>query len=61
TKAKPEIWSHRADFDAKMDKMVGEAQKLPAVVRGGDLAAIKKQVGDLGSACKACHEEYRLK
>ena len=41
--------------------MVGEAQKLPAVVRGGDLAAIKKQVGDLGSACKACHEEYRLK
>jgi cytochrome c556 len=61
TKAKPEIWSHRADFDAKMDKMVGEAQKLPAVVRGGDLAAIKKQVGDVGSACKACHEEYRLK
>lgn len=61
TKAKPEIWSHRADFDAKMDKMVGEAQKLPAVVRGGDLAAIKKQVGDLGSACKACHDEYRLK
>ena len=61
TKAKPEIWSHRADFDAKMDKMVGEAQKLPAVVRGADLAAIKKQVGDLGSACKACHEEYRLK
>ena len=61
TKAKPEIGSHRADFDAKMDKMVGEAQKLPAVVRGADLAAIKKQVGDLGSACKACHEEYRLK
>ncbi|MEP7070314.1 MAG: cytochrome c, partial [Usitatibacter sp.] len=21
TKAKPEIWAHRADFDAKMDKM----------------------------------------
>ena len=61
TKAKPEIWTHRADFDAKMDKMVGEAQKLPAVVRGGDLAAIEKQVGDLGRACKACHEEYRLK
>jgi cytochrome c556 len=61
TKAKPEIWSHRPDFDAKMDKMVGEAQKLPAVVRGGDVAAIKKQVGDVGAACKACHEEYRLK
>jgi cytochrome c556 len=61
TKAKPEIWSHRADFDAKMDKMVGEAQKLPAVVRSGDMAAFKKQVGDTGAACKACHDEYRLK
>jgi cytochrome c556 len=61
TKAKPEIWSHRADFDAKMDKMVGEAQKLPAAVRAGDMAAFKKQVGDVGSACKACHDEYRLK
>ena len=31
TKAKPEIWTHRADFDSKMDKMVTEVQKLPAV------------------------------
>ena len=61
TKAKPEIWTNRADFDAKMDKMVGEAQKLPAVVRAGDMAAFKKQVGDVGAACKACHDEYRLK
>ena len=61
TKAKPEIWSHRADFDAKMDKMVGEAQKLPGVARSGDMAAFKKQVGDTGAACKACHDEYRLK
>src|SRR5471032_347626 len=61
TKAKPEIWSHRADFDANMDKMVGEAQKLPAAVRAGDMAAFKKQVGDVSSACKACHDEYRLK
>jgi cytochrome c556 len=25
TRAKPEIWKNRADFDAKMDKMVTEA------------------------------------
>ena len=61
TKAKPEIWTNRADFDAKMDKMVSEAQKLPAVVRAGDMAAFKKQVGDTGAACKACHDDYRLK
>jgi cytochrome c556 len=61
TKAKPEIWSHRADFDAKMDKMVSEVGKLPAVVRAGDKAAFKKQVDDVGAACKACHDDYRSK
>jgi cytochrome c556 len=61
TKAKPEIWTKRADFDAKMDKMVSEAGKLPAAVRAGDAAAFKKQVADVGAACKACHDDYRAK
>jgi cytochrome c556 len=61
TKAKPEIWTKRADFDAKMEKMVTEAGKLPAVVRAGDTGAFKKQVADVGAACKACHDDYRAK
>ena len=61
TKAKPEIWTHRADFDAKMNKMVSEAAKLPSAVSGGDGAAFKKQVADVGAACKACHDEYKAK
>ncbi|MGZ5036017.1 MAG: c-type cytochrome [Usitatibacter sp.] len=61
TKAKPEIWTHRADFDSKMDHMVSEAQKLPAAVRSGDMAGFRKQVDDVGKACKACHDEYRMK
>jgi cytochrome c556 len=61
TKAKPEIWTKRADFDAKMEKMVTEAGKLPAVVRSGDTAAFKKQVADVGAACQACHDDYRAK
>lgn len=61
TKAKPEIWARRPDFDAKMDKMVTQAGKLPAVVRTGDMTAFKKQVDDVGAACKACHDDYRAK
>jgi cytochrome c556 len=61
TKAKPEIWTKRADFDAKMDKMVSETQKLPAVARAGDIGAFKQAVGDAGAACKACHDDYRAK
>jgi cytochrome c556 len=61
TKAKPELWTNRADFDQKMDKMVSETSKLPQVARNGDLAALKKAVGDTGGACKACHDDYRAK
>jgi cytochrome c556 len=61
TKAKPEIWTHRADFDSRMDKMTTEAARLPAVARTGDEAALKKQVHEVGQACKACHDEYRIK
>ena len=61
TKAKPEIWTHRADFDSRMDKMTGETAKLPAVARSGDVAALKAQVHAVGEACKACHDEYRVK
>lgn len=60
TKAKPEIWKDRADFDDKMKKMVGEAKQLPQAARM-DLAALKKQFGETGKACKACHDEYRAK
>ena len=61
TKAKPEIWTNRTDFDAKMEKMNVEAAKVPAAVRSGDMAAFKKQMADLAAACKACHDEYRAK
>ena len=50
----------RADFDSKMDKMVSEAGKLPAAVKSGE-AAMKKQVHDVGEACKACHDAYKPK
>ena len=60
TKAKPELWKNRADFDDKMEKMIAEAHKLPQAARG-DLASLKKAVADTGAACKACHDEYRAK
>lgn len=61
TKARPEIWKNRPDFDAKMEKMNAEAAKFPEVVKTGDVAALKKQVGATGAACKACHDDYRSK
>jgi cytochrome c556 len=61
SKAKPDIWANKADFDKKMEKMNAETAKLPQVARTGDLAALKKQVADTGASCKACHDDYRAK
>ena len=61
TRAKPEVWTNRADFDTKMDKMTKETARLPQVARTGDAAALKKAIHDVDEACTACHEDYRVK
>ncbi|HUL95129.1 MAG TPA: cytochrome c [Usitatibacter sp.] len=61
TRAKPEIWTHRADFDAKMDKMISEVGKVAAAARSGDPAALRSAADAAGDACKACHDDYRQK
>jgi cytochrome c556 len=60
TRARPEIWQKRADFDSKMDAMTGEAKKLPQAARA-DAGALRKAVDEVGAACKACHDDYRSK
>ena len=47
TKAKPELWKNRSDFDDKMEKMIGEARKLPQAARG-DMASLMKADPDTG-------------
>ena len=60
TKAKPEIWKNRADFDKKLDALGSEAAKLPAVA-SADNDDFKKQVNATGKACKSCHDDYKAK
>lgn len=38
---------------------VQQANKLADVAAGGDQAAIKAQFGEVGKACKACHDKFR--
>lgn len=59
TKAKPEIWSDKAKFMAASEKMQGEMTKLATVAKGGNIDAIKAQVGATGGTCKACHDDFR--
>jgi len=61
TRAKPEIWQNKEDFESKMSDMKNALADLQKATAGGDKAAIGKQVGATGEACKACHDEYKAK
>lgn len=59
TRAKPEIWTNRADFDAKAKTYQDEVVKLQAAVKTGNLEQIKAAFGTVGDTCKGCHDKYQ--
>ncbi len=61
TRAKPEIWENKADFESKMNDLKTAAAALQKTTAGGDREAIAADVGAVGKACKACHDEYKSK
>ena len=59
TRSKAEIWQKPQDFAAKNAAFLPAAQAFKAAAGAGDLNAIKAKAGELGKACKACHDRYR--
>jgi cytochrome c556 len=59
TRAKPALWSNRADFDARMRDLVERSATLAKVAAGGDEAKSKAAFFDAANTCKACHDEYK--
>lgn len=61
TRVRPEYFRDTARVKELAEKMQAEVAKLSAAARGGDLRAIQAQFGAVGQACKACHDDYRMK
>ncbi len=61
TRAKPEIWENRPDFEAKLRDLITEIETLESAVKDGNREEIAARVGATGDACKACHDEYKSK
>ena len=59
TGAKPEIWQNQDDFLTKLTAFQKAAVAFHGVAAGNDVNAIKASYGNLGQACKACHDKYR--
>ncbi len=63
TKAKPEIWTNRTDFDKKLKDFQTHAQALIQVAanEAPSSDAFKAAAGAVGQDCKGCHDNYRAK
>lgn len=61
TKAKPEVWENRAEFDARMKDFREAVAELAVVAKSGDLDRIKPQFSAAAKSCKACHDDFKNK
>ena len=61
TGAKPDIWTHPADFKAAAAGFAAEAHVFDAKAASGDVAAMRAEFPALGKACKTCHDQFRQK
>lgn len=59
SRARPEIWLNRADFDRKAADLRNAATRLVALARAGDRPGFAAQSGIVEAACTACHTAYR--
>lgn len=55
TRAKPEIWSQRAEFDAAINEMVKETAALGEAAKANNLDGVKAAWPKVAQACGACH------
>lgn len=61
TRALPAVWTENAKFKEGADRMQAMISQLVKVSKGGDEAAVKAAIADVGKSCGGCHENYRAK
>jgi len=59
TEVKPELFTNTTKLREVGGAYNKEANELAKVAASGDAAAVKVQFGNLGKACKGCHDEFR--
>ena len=60
SRAKPEIWQKRAEFDGYSKGLEEQSKKVAALARSKDQAATQAAVTEMGrTTCGACHNAFR--
>jgi cytochrome c556 len=59
SRARPEVWSNRADFEAKSAAFAAATDRLAELARANDAEGFTAQWGAVRQTCGACHDAYR--
>ena len=59
TAAKAEIWTNRADFDAKAAAFATATTRLQDLARADDAAGFAAQWTEVRAGCQSCHDVYK--
>ena len=55
TRAKPEVWTQRAEFDAAMKALIDATNVLGAAAKSGSVEKVKAEWPSVAKACGGCH------
>jgi cytochrome c556 len=55
SRAKPEVWTQRADFEAALTALIDATDTMGADARKGDVEKVKADWPIVAKACGACH------
>jgi cytochrome c556 len=59
TKAKAEIWSNRAGFEARAGDYAAATAKLADLAKANDAAGFTAQLAVVKKACDSCHSDFK--
>ena len=59
SRARPEIWGNKADFDAKAAALAEAAARLVQAAQANDKQAFAAQHKATAATCSACHDLYQ--
>jgi cytochrome c556 len=60
SRARPEIWANKADFDSKAAAFEAAATRLAELAQANDKEGFAAQHQATGATCKACHDLYQV-
>ncbi|MCJ1962598.1 c-type cytochrome [Novosphingobium mangrovi (ex Hu et al. 2023)] len=59
TDALATVWERPEDFEAAATKLIDATMALRTAAQSEDAAATKEAFGNVGMACKGCHDDFR--